>query len=106
MTEVTSFDYKEFDRIWDEKGQHAAYLTLPLEDGALVIETEAMDEKNRCIHCGELPVLIHYGPHRIQRSLWQTILRKRPMVIEGMVEGKFCDCWEPEGGYKGALDIR
>lgn len=103
---MPSFDYQEFDRVWDEKGERAAYMTLPLEDDALVIETEAMLEKDRCIHCGELPVFVHYGPHRVPRSLWKTLLRKKPFIIEGMTEGKFCDCWEPEGGYKGSLETR
>lgn len=101
---MAEYDYQEFDRIWDEKGQIAAHLSLPFEEDAMELDTVPMLEKDRCIHCGTLPHFVNYGPYRLRRSFMQVIKREPSMLMLHTTEGVFCNCWEPIDGYKSRLD--
>lgn len=97
--------WMEFDYIFDRRGEKAAILSLPYEEDAVVLYTDDMSEKERCIHCGDLPSVVTTGPYRVKRSLLGWVFGRKPFMISGGWEARFCDCWEPEGGYESSLDF-
>ena len=91
---TTEYDWKSFDRIWDERGRKAAVLSLPLEP--VVLGTSPAVEDDRCRKCGKLPQVKHLSPQRKRRSLKSWVKGEVPaMLINGEMLDR-CECWVPE----------
>ena len=89
--------WQAFDKVWDEKGEKAAILALPLDSENNEIIDVLLDSGSECPHCGDLPIKTEYGPFRFKRTFVAFLLRRTPDWSMGDIQYDFCDCWEPTG---------